>query len=107
MYLDFSEMQPIFETCLKDNGNLSRIQIFEIISSYGLIVFSLLFNLNLQTTLFCITSTRTLILRRGDIEAIAQGEGDATGIVVFRLMEHHAIAIERKAVDATIEEVVS
>ena len=62
MYLDFSEMQPIFETCLKDNGNLSRIQIFEIISSYGLMVFSLLFNLNLQTTLFCITSTRTLIL---------------------------------------------
>ena len=40
MYLDFSEMQPIFETCLKDNGNLSRIQIFEIISSYGLIIHS-------------------------------------------------------------------
>ena len=40
MYLDFSEMQPIFETSLKDNGNLSRIQIFEIISSYGLIIHS-------------------------------------------------------------------
>ena len=39
MYLDFSEMQPIFETCLKDNGNLSRIQIFEIISSYGLMIY--------------------------------------------------------------------
>ena len=33
-------MQPIFETSLKDNANLSRIQIFEIISSYGLIVIS-------------------------------------------------------------------
>lgn len=33
----FSEMQPIFETSLKDNGNLLRIQIFEIFSFYGLI----------------------------------------------------------------------
>ncbi len=30
-------MQPIFETSLKDNGNLLRIQIFEIFSFYGLI----------------------------------------------------------------------
>ena len=29
-YLDFSEMQPIFETSLRDNGNLSRIQRFAI-----------------------------------------------------------------------------
>ena len=39
IYLNFSEMQPVFETSLKDNGNLSRIQIFEILSSYGLIFF--------------------------------------------------------------------
>ena len=38
MYLDFSEMQPIFEIILKDSANLSRIQIFEIISSYGLMI---------------------------------------------------------------------
>ena len=35
-------MQPIFETSLKDNGTLSRIQIFEIISSYGLIIYGLI-----------------------------------------------------------------
>ena len=50
MYLDFSEMQPIFETCLKDNGNLSRIQIFEIISSYGLIIHSFVWGFYI---LFC------------------------------------------------------
>ena len=32
-FLCIFEMQPIFETCLKDNGNLSRIHIIEIISS--------------------------------------------------------------------------
>ena len=35
-------MQPIFETSLKVNGTLSRIQIFEIISSYGLIIYGLI-----------------------------------------------------------------
>ena len=35
-------MQPIFETSLKGNGTLSRIQIFEIISSYGLIIYGLI-----------------------------------------------------------------
>ena len=32
-FLCIFEMQPIFETSLKDTTNLSRIQIFEIISS--------------------------------------------------------------------------
>ena len=36
-FLCIFEMQPIFETSLKDTTNLSRIQIFEIISYYGLI----------------------------------------------------------------------
>ena len=39
-FLCIFEMQPIFETSLKDTTNLSRIQIFEIISSYGLIISS-------------------------------------------------------------------
>ena len=61
----------------------------------------------LQSILLRITSSSTLILRRGNIEAVTQGELDTTGVVVLHFAEHHAIAIERKAVDATIEEVVS
>ena len=40
IYLNFSEMQPIFETSLKDTTNLSRIQIFMDFSYYGLITHS-------------------------------------------------------------------
>ena len=61
----------------------------------------------LQSILLSITSTSTLILRRGNIEAVAQGELDTTGVVVLYLTEHHAITIERETVDATIEEVVA
>ena len=39
MYLDFSEMQPIFETSLKDTTNLSRIQKLWLLI-YGLIAIS-------------------------------------------------------------------
>ena len=61
----------------------------------------------LQSILLRITSSSTLILRRCNIEAVTKRKRNATGIIVLYLMEHHAIAIERKAVDATIEEVVS
>ena len=61
----------------------------------------------LESVLFRIASTRALVLRRGDIEAVAQGELDAAGVVVFHLSEHHAVAVEREAVDAAIEEVVA
>ena len=61
----------------------------------------------LQSILLGITSSRSLVFRRGDIEAVAQGELDATGIVVFLLMNHQAIAVECEAVDAAIEEVVA
>ena len=60
-----------------------------------------------ESVLFCITSASTLILRRGDVEAIAQGESNAARIVVLHLAEHHAIAIKREAVDASIEKVVA
>ena len=53
------------------------------------------------------TSARTLVLRRGDIETIAQGELDATGIVVLHFAKHHAVAVKHDMVDATIEEVVA
>ena len=61
----------------------------------------------LQSILLRITSSSTLILRRGNIEAVTQGELDTTGIIVLYLTEHHAIAIECEAVDATIKEVVA
>ena len=60
-----------------------------------------------KSVLLRITSTSTLVLRRSDIEAVTQGELDATGIVVLYLAEHHAITIERETVDATIEKVVA
>ena len=61
----------------------------------------------LQSVLLCITSTSTFILRRGDIESVAQGELDATGIVVLHFLKHHPIAVKHDMVDATIEEVVA
>ena len=61
----------------------------------------------LQSALFRITCTRTFILRRSNVESVAQGEGDAAGVVVLHLAEHHAIAIEREAIDASIEEVIA
>ena len=61
----------------------------------------------LQSVLLCITGTSAFILRRGNIESVAQGELDATGVVVLHLAEHHAIAIEREAIDASIEKVIA
>ena len=43
----------------------------------------------LQPVLLGITGTSTLVLRRGDIETVAQGELDATGIVVLHFPKHH------------------
>ena len=61
----------------------------------------------LQSVLLGITGTRTFILRRGDIESVAQGELDATGIVVLHFLKHHPIAVKHNMVDAAIEEVVT
>ena len=61
----------------------------------------------LQSVLLCITGTRTFILRRGDIESVAQGELDATGIVVLHFLKHHPIAVKHDMVDAAVQEVVA
>ena len=53
------------------------------------------------------TGTGTLVFRRGDVEAVAQGELDAAGVVVLHLAEHHAVAVKHNMVDAAIEEVVT
>ena len=60
-----------------------------------------------KSVLLRITGTSTLILRRSDIEAVLQGELDATGIIVLHLTVHHPIAVKHDMVDATIEEVVT
>ena len=60
-----------------------------------------------KSVLLRITGTSTLILRRSDIEAVLQGELDATGIVVLHLTVHHPIAVKHDMVDASIEEVVA
>ena len=61
----------------------------------------------LEPVLFRITCPRALVFRRGDVEAVTQREGNATGIVVLRLAEHHAITIEREAINASIEKVIA
>ena len=61
----------------------------------------------LQSVLLCITGTCTLILRRGDIESVTQGELDATGIVVLHFPKHHPIAVKHYMVDAAVQEVVA
>ena len=63
--------------------------------------------MKLQTVLLGVTGTGALVFRRGDIEAVAQGEGDTTGIVVLRFSERHAVEIERAVTDAPVEEVVT
>ena len=61
----------------------------------------------LKSVLFGITCARTFIFRRGDVESVAQGELDAARVVVLHLSEHHAVAVEREAVDGPVEEVVA
>ena len=61
----------------------------------------------LESILLSITGTSTLVLRRADIEAIAQGELDATGVVVLHLANHKAVAIEGEAINTVIKEVVT
>ena len=61
----------------------------------------------LQSVLLCITGTRTLILRRGDIESVAQGELDATGVVVLLFANHQTVAVERETIVSAIKEVVT
>ena len=60
-----------------------------------------------KSVLLSITGTSTLVLRRSDVEAVTQGELDATRIVVLHLTIHHPIAVEYDMVDATIEEIVA
>ena len=64
-------------------------------------------HLELESVFLRIAGSRALVLRWCDIEAVAQGELDAARVVVLPLSEHHAVAVEREAIDATIEEVVA
>ena len=61
----------------------------------------------LQSILLRITSSSTLILRRGNIEAVTQGELDTTGVVVLHFAKHHPIAVKQDMVDAAIKEIIS
>ena len=61
----------------------------------------------LKSVLLRITGTCAFILRWGDIEAVTQGELDATRVVVLHLTVHHPIAVKHDMVDASIEEVVA
>ena len=61
----------------------------------------------LQSVLFRIARTCALVLRRCDIEAVAQGEGDAARVIVLRLRHLHAVEVERAVADALIEEVIT
>ena len=62
---------------------------------------------NSKSVLLRISGTSTLVLRRSDIEAVTQGELDATGVVVLRFAEHHPITVKHDMVDAAIKEIIS
>ena len=64
-------------------------------------------SLDSKSVLLSITGTCPLVLRRGDIDAVAQGELDTTGVVVFHLAEHHTVAVEYDMVDTAIKEIVA
>ena len=53
-----------------------------------------------------VSGTGAAIARRGDVETVAQGEGEAARVVVLRLAEYHAFEVEPAFADALIEEVV-
>ena len=61
----------------------------------------------LQSVLLSIAGTSTFVLRRGNIEAVTQGELNAAGVVVLHFAEHHAVAVEHDMIDAAIEEIIS
>ena len=60
-----------------------------------------------ESALLGITGTRAFILRRGDVETVAQGEGNAARVVVLGLRQLHTIEVERTSADALVEEVVT
>ena len=64
-------------------------------------------SLDSKSVLFSISGTSTLVLRRSYIEAVTQGELDATGVVVLHLTKHHPIAVEHDMVDAAVKEIVA
>ena len=64
-------------------------------------------SLDSKSVLFSISGTSTLVLRRSYIEAVTQGELDATGIVVLHLTVHHSIAVNHDMIDAAIKEIIS
>ena len=59
-----------------------------------------------ESVLLSISGTSTLVLRRSDIEAVTQGELDATGVVVLRFANLQTVTIKRETVDTTIKEIV-
>lgn len=61
----------------------------------------------LHSVFLCVTGACTLILRRGYVEAIAQGEDDTAGVVIIYLADHELVAVECEPTNATIEEVVA
>ena len=63
--------------------------------------------MKLQTVLLGVTGTGALVFRRGDVEAVAQGEGNVACVVILRFSERHAVEIERAVTDAPVEEVVT
>ena len=60
-----------------------------------------------QSALLGIAGAGTLILRRGDIEAVAQGEGDTAGVIVLCLRHFQAIEVERAVGSTLVEKVVA
>ena len=61
----------------------------------------------LQSVLFRISRTRSLIFRRSDVEAVTQGKRNASRVVILRLSKYHSVKVERAFVHALIKKVIA
>ena len=61
----------------------------------------------LQSVFLGIAGARAAITRRGDVEAVAQGERDEARVVVVGLAENHVVEVERAQPLALVEEIVA
>ena len=61
----------------------------------------------LHSVFLCVTGACALILRRGYVEAVTQGENDGTRVVVLSLNHLHAAEVECAVACTLVEEVAA
>ena len=59
-----------------------------------------------ESVFLSVSGTGAAVARRGDVETVAQGDGETARVVVLRFAEYHAVKVECAFADALIEEIV-